>query len=175
MSSVSAYFELARWQNCLIAAAGVFVGAWWAGWGHSVPVTFAALAAICFTVGANAMNDAFDRAIDQRAHPSRPLPSGRVDPVVALKIGIGGGVLGSLLSAFVNSWLALVSCAVYWLILEYNVRSKANGLPGNIIVAALASLPFLYGAWAVRNPTAGLVLVAIAVANALRARDREGH
>jgi 4-hydroxybenzoate polyprenyltransferase len=45
---------------------------------------------------------------------------------------------------------------------EYSLRIKTLGLPGNLMVAALASMPFVYGAWAVDDPWAGVVLAVVA-------------
>jgi geranylgeranylglycerol-phosphate geranylgeranyltransferase len=161
-SSVSAYLELARWQNCLIAAAGVVVGAWWAGGANSGHVALMAVTAILFGAAANAWNDYDDAEIDAVAHPSRPIPSGRLTRREAVTFAVRSVFLAQLLPAFVSLWLFVVSMVVGNTIMYYGFAFKRTGLPGNLTVAILASLPFLYGAWAAGNPRAGLVLVAIA-------------
>jgi geranylgeranylglycerol-phosphate geranylgeranyltransferase len=162
-SSVSAYLELARWQNCLIAAAGVLFGAWWAGWGSPVRVGFACAAAIALTVYTNATNDAADwLAIDRVAHPERPIPSKRITQRSALILGFSAAAAGVVFSFAARIWLGIISPYVLSLVIQYNTRGKRDGLPGNLTVAVVASLPFLYGAWATGNPRAGLMLVAIA-------------
>jgi 1,4-dihydroxy-2-naphthoate octaprenyltransferase len=40
---------------------------------------------------------------------------------------------------------------------------KAHGVPGNVIVAVVASLPFLFGAWSAGLPKAGLPLFLVGV------------
>ena len=67
--ALSAALRLARWVNALTAAAGVVVGAWWAGWGSATAIALAALAAIALTAAANACNDLADIDIDLVAHP----------------------------------------------------------------------------------------------------------
>ena len=71
--AVSAALRLVRWANALIAAAGVLIGAWWAGWGDPSAIALTALAAVGLTAAANAWNDIADVDIDRLAHPERPL------------------------------------------------------------------------------------------------------
>jgi 4-hydroxybenzoate polyprenyltransferase len=47
--------------------------------------------------------------------------------------------------------------------LAYTPLLKPRGLPGNVAVSVLASLPFLYGGWSVGRPGPTLALVALAV------------
>jgi 4-hydroxybenzoate polyprenyltransferase len=44
----------------------------------------------------------------------------------------------------------------------YSARLKRRGVAGNVAVAVLGSLPFLYGAWAVDKLREGLLLVVVA-------------
>src|SRR3954464_3551952 len=73
----AAVADLVRWPNALIAAAGVFTGAWYAAGDVTAPATaWLARAAVALTAVANAADDVADREIDRVAHPERPLPSG---------------------------------------------------------------------------------------------------
>lgn len=163
-SSVSAYLELGRWQNCLIAAAGVLVGALWAGWTRPEQISIAALTALAFTFAANAFNDAADEALDAIAHPTRPVPSGRIAATDAEALGRVALVAGVVLAQFIGvRWLGALGVLVAGLIIVYTISLKRTGLPGNAVVAVLASLPFVYGAAAAGNANAGWLLVAIAI------------
>jgi 4-hydroxybenzoate polyprenyltransferase len=146
----------------LLAAAGVLVGARGAGVVWSSSVLAAGLAAICLSVVANTFNDYDDRAIDAIVHPTRPLPSGAVTPRAAQRavaIAAAGGVAFSVLARPI---LGIVSISVICVMLTYG-RIKAQwGVAGNATVAVLASMPFLYGAWAAGKPEAGIILVGIA-------------
>lgn len=154
---------LVRWQNALIAALGVVVGAVWAR-GDAPPATvWAALAAVGFTVFANADNDVHDAEIDRVAHPDRPLPRGTLTRRTASIIAIAGAFVAIAASSFTGipgllnaSPLVLIGMAAYnrWL--------ARTGVPGNVVVAALASLPFAYGAASVGDPRAGMALAAVA-------------
>jgi len=162
--SASAYLTLARWENGCIAAGGVLFGAWWAGWGGAAgAVALAACAAFLLTAAANAWNDRADAVIDREAHPARPIPSGTLDASAAGRVAWRCAMAAVLLVAFISLALALLTVAVVALMYAYSPWLKRAGLPGNIVVAVLASLPFLYGGWSAGRALAALPLVALAV------------
>ena len=162
VSLVRAYLQLVRLPNLLLAAAGVFVGSRAALSGAIEPAPWrlavAAIAAMFLTVMANAWNDAADVEIDRTAHPERPVPMGRISVTAARRTAIAGAVLGIAAAAVASPGLGLVSVAVVALMVAYSPWLKRAGLPGNLTVAALASLPFLYGAAAWGGWMEGLVL-----------------
>lgn len=160
--STGALLELARWENALMAALGVLFGAWWVGWGRELPIAFAMLAALPLTAAANAWNDIADISIDRRAHPSRPLPSGRLGVATARRFAACAALAGVVLASGANARLGIVTVGVVALMYAYSNGLKRAGLAGNITVAVLASLPFLYGGWAAGRPARALVLVVIA-------------
>lgn len=162
MFSVKAIPALVRWENALIAAAGVWLGAWWAGRGAWRSVLAAALAAIALTAAANAWNDIADVDIDRLAHPARPLPSGALSVRAARVVAWCAAAVGLALAWMARPALGAVSVAVLAVMWGYSPWLKRRGVVGNAAVAVLASLPFLYGAWAVGHPRAGLILVAVA-------------
>ncbi|MFL5582628.1 MAG: UbiA family prenyltransferase [Gemmatimonadaceae bacterium] len=141
----------------------MLVGAWWAGGStRTVPVGLAALAAVALTAFANAYNDYRDVGIDRVAHPARPLPSGRLSLRAARYTALAAAAGALVLSAGAHPALLPVSWAVVVLMWAYSRRIKATGVPGNLVVALLASLPFLYGAIVAGRPARGWVLVALA-------------
>jgi geranylgeranylglycerol-phosphate geranylgeranyltransferase len=164
MRSLSAAFRLIRWENALIAAAGVLLGAWWVGGNAfgSRPI-LAALAAIALAAVANAHNDLVDIEIDRTAHPNRPLPSGALSPVVAQRIVWVAAGMSLVLALLAHPALGALTVVVIGVMIAYSRRLKPLGMPGNFTVALLASLPFLYGGWSVGRPRESLVLVAIAI------------
>jgi geranylgeranylglycerol-phosphate geranylgeranyltransferase len=160
--SVKTFLELARWENALIASLGVLFGAWWVGWGSELPIGFAILAALPLTAAANTWNDIADIAIDRRAHPSRPLPSGRLGVAPARRFAAFSALAGVVLASGADAQLGILTVLVVALMYAYSNGIKRSGLAGNVTVAVLASLPFLYGGWAAGRPGKALVLVAIA-------------
>ena len=164
MPSPSALLRLIRWENALISAAGILVGAWWVGGSPVARQTlWAAAAAVCLAALANAFNDLCDIEIDRIAHPTRPLPSGELSVRAARAVVVVAGLVGLLCSYFVFPEMAAASVGVIGLMLLYSRVLKQRGLVGNFTVAILASLPFLYGGWSAGRPLASLSLVALAV------------
>ena len=164
MRRLRAWLALVRWENSLIAAAGVLLGAWWAGGeplsGAPLLAAGAALALAAYTY---AHNDLADLAIDRDAHPERPLPSGTLQPKHAVLVTRAAPVVAIPLAMAARPALGVLSIGVLLGMLEYDRSLKQRGLPGNLLVAVLASLPFLYGAWSVGAPRRALPLLAVAI------------
>jgi geranylgeranylglycerol-phosphate geranylgeranyltransferase len=164
VSSVKAYLELARWKNALMAAFGVVVGASYRLLGiEPLPLAAATCSALALTVTANAWNDVADGELDRVAHADRPIPSGRVSPESARRLALWAAALGIGFALIAAPALGAITIAVVALMFAYSPWLKRRGVVGNATVALLASLPFLYGAWSVGEPLAGLVLVALAI------------
>lgn len=164
MRSARAILSLVRWPNALLAAAGVLVGAWWAGGDvAAAPVVFAAIAAIGIAVFANADNDVHDVEIDRIAHPERALPSKRLSLSAARRTAIGGAALALASALASGTVIALATIAVLATIAGYTRVLKRRGLSGNVTAAITASLPFAFGGWAAGNVRASLALVLIAI------------
>jgi geranylgeranylglycerol-phosphate geranylgeranyltransferase len=164
VSSVSAYLALARWQNCLIAAAGVLTGAWWAGWGPVGPIAIFAGAAIAFAACANAFDDAHDVVIDRIAHPQRPIPSGRISQLSAQRFAVAAAVIAIALATVTDRHFLGPSVMIVLMMMLYAAELKPLGILGNIAVALLASLPLLFGTLLARAPSQGFALFGIALA-----------
>ena len=159
----SAILALIRWENALLSALGVLLGAWWANGSVLAPRSLlAAVVAVALTAVANAENDYQDLAIDRSAHPGRPLPSGALRPAQARTIVAVAAIIALVVSLAIDAMLAVTSAVVVALMLVYSRTLKARGILGNLTVAVLASLPFVYGAWAAGRPAAALPLVAVA-------------
>ena len=133
--SWSVYLRLGRvsnlptvWTNVLagVALAGVSVA--------PGPLALLALALSLFYIGGMYLNDAFDREIDARERPERPIPAGQVKATTVFAIGYGllAAGLASLaaeaawtgqrgFSSAMGSGLALAGLIVF-----YDARHKAN-------------------------------------------------
>jgi geranylgeranylglycerol-phosphate geranylgeranyltransferase len=161
--AVSAALRLVRWANALTAAAGVAVGAWWAGWGDASLVGLAALAAIGLTAAANVWNDLADVEIDRVAHPDRPLVTGSVSPNAADRLAMAAAIGAVLAASDVSAALGVCTVGVLLLMRLYSPWIKSAGFAGNVVVSVLASLPFVYGSYAAGHWERGVPLVLIAI------------
>lgn len=164
-SAPAAILALVRWPNALIASAGVLAGAWWVEpaihWSRELAL--GVVSAWLVTAAVNALNDAQDEAIDRVAHPERPVPRGELSPAAALVVGMlaymGGLVIASTLPAEPRMILAGALAAA----MAYAFALHARLLLGNVLVAVVASLPFLLGAALVGHAGDALPLFAVAV------------
>jgi geranylgeranylglycerol-phosphate geranylgeranyltransferase len=161
---VLAILSLVRWENALLSVAGVILGAWWATGRPNEPETIVMAAiAVLLTAFANADNDVRDYEIDKVAHPTRPLPSGRLS-LHAARIVVGLCAAAALvLSALLGGAQTLAAVGVIGAMTIYNRGVKALGVPGNVVVSVVASLPFLFGAWSAGAAGAGIPLFLVGV------------
>lgn len=105
---------------------------------------FVLVAMTAFYVGGMYLNDAFDRGIDARERPSRPIPAGEIG--AATVFGIGFGLLGAGLALMALSGLAALGwgVALCGAIVFYDVHHKGN--PLSPVVMSLCRLLVYAGA-----------------------------
>ena len=144
------YFLLTRPLNSLIAFISIFMGG--AITGTVQPLSKLLLACISGTLitgGANAINDVFDLDIDKVNKPGRPLPSGMVEPGSAFRYALFLFLAGVFVSLFIH-WAGFVIASLSALSLyAYSWKLKRTVLWGNLTVAFITGLAFVYGGLAV--------------------------
>jgi geranylgeranylglycerol-phosphate geranylgeranyltransferase len=158
MRPTNPYLELIRPLNVVIAALSVFVGALVSAplrWDFRI--LLACLVAALITGGANVLNDVFDVDIDRVNKPRRPLPSGRVHKAQAAVFSAVLLVMGVAISPYLGLWGFFIALLAAFLMIFYSARLKRTLLLGNLTVALVAALAFLYGGIAVRRPIEALV------------------
>lgn len=105
--------------------------------------------------GANALNNWFDRDIDEvmRRTRRRPLPRHRIEPVAALRFGIALGVAGFLwLWVFTTLLAAAIStAALLFYVVVYTAGLKRRTVQNIVIGGAAGAAPALVGWAAVRD------------------------
>ncbi len=163
---VREHLRLVRIGNTLVSFVGTVVGGLVArGGGLPTDLPFlgllvlAALSTAGVTMGGNVLNDVLDRGSDAKNHPDRPLVRGTVSVTTARRMVVGLFVLAVLAAvpvALHAPWIPVVLAVAIGSLLLYEFRFKARGLPGNLLVALLTALVFLYGGAAADAP---LVLV----------------
>ncbi len=111
-----------------------------------------------FTASAgNIINDIFDFEIDKINRPKRPLASGNILYKEALVLYFIFLLLSFILSWFINLPAFLIVVVTTQLLFLYSKYFKRIPLVGNIIVAFLTGLVFIYGGVAVENPEAAVI------------------
>jgi 4-hydroxybenzoate polyprenyltransferase len=135
-----------------------------------------ALAMTGFQASIGALNDIHDRSDDEVAKPWKPLPAGRVTSGAARATALGGGLLGTLLSAAVGPAALAIGLIGYGLGVAYDLRLKRTGWGWLALALALPLVPVYawLGAAAVLPPNALVLAVmgplaglALACANGL--------
>lgn len=161
--AVRGYGELTRPGNAVAAGILTFTGAFVAG-GVSqglVPVAAAVATTVLATGGGNAVNDYFDREIDEVNRPDRPIPRGAVTPRGAL--AETGLLFGSAIGLALTLPPTAIAIAVVNLLLlvAYTEFFKATPGLGNVVVAFLTGSTFLFGGAAVGDLFGATVLFAL--------------
>ncbi len=134
--------ELGRVSNLPTVWTNVLAGLVLSGGGASPALIAVLLVALTlFYTGGLFLNDAFDRAIDAKARPARPIPSGRVAARSVFAAGFGMLAAGT----------ALLAVAGYGFAGGMGWRPAAAGL-------ALAVAITVYNAWHKGNPLSPLIM-----------------
>jgi 4-hydroxybenzoate polyprenyltransferase len=148
------------WTNVLAGA--VLAGGDWRSWGFG----FVLLAMSLFYIGGMYLNDYFDRTIDVRERPERPIPSGAISAYAAAVIGLGllsgGFILIAGTGAITGTALAALLVGA---IVAYDFNHKGNPL-APIVMGACRAL--VYGATAAVL-TGGVSIFVVVTAAAIAA------
>lgn len=179
------YVQLFRMGNALMGAIGVMVASFMvAGTDlleHWDSLLLSAAIVIVFISGGNTLNDYIDADIDKTAHPERPIPSGRVRRETARNIGylmLGLSVALSFLSA--NIVLVTIVAIAAALMLSYELFLKQRGFVGNLTIAVLTGMLFLFGGAVVGDAQGNVIVALMAVSVSIGREiskdieDREG-
>jgi len=120
-------------------------------------VFLTAFAASLTLAAGNIINDIYDIEIDKINRPFRPLPSGRII-IKEAYILISVLILLSLIISFLVSYAAFIIVVLSYVILFlYSKYFKRIPLLGNITIAFLTGLVFIFGGVVVVNPSAAII------------------
>lgn len=174
-------FLLTRPENGALAFGGTLIGARLAGAAVlDGRVLLAALGMSLLVLSADAINDAFDVAIDAVNRPYRPIPAGRVTVRQAVALAAALDLIGVALLLFISPLVGLIGAAAALLNVLYSWKLKGVVFVGNAVIAALIAAPMAVGGLSIGLWGALTVPVLIALFFSLGreilmdARDREG-
>jgi len=129
-----------------MAMVSVFVGAAIDGFQYiSINLLLAMIVVFLVTAGGMALNDYIDQEIDKYIHPERAIPSGKVSPKSILTFSILIFLFSLFLSFFINIICFGIVVISILLLFIYEKFFKNQGLVGNISVAFLSSMTFVFG------------------------------
>ena len=154
--SIRGYIFLGRPLNSTLSGLSVAIGAIAA---LSAPLTETQLWYIsigCITAGfisafGYSINDIFDIEIDKINMPHRPIPSGSVSLQGAKYFTLVTFIAGIFFSLLIDIVAVLLTLFGITLLYLYASNLKRSGFPGNLVVASLASIPFLFGGFVTQS------------------------
>ena len=141
------------WTNVLAGA--VLGGGDWRSWRLGLML----VAMSSFYVGGMYLNDYFDRAIDARERPERPIPSGHISANTVAAIGFALVAAGFAATAAMGPAAAAMAALLAISIVAYDLHHKANPF-APVVMGACRAL--IYGATA--TALSGGVSIFVAVA-----------
>ncbi len=143
MAGFRAFLELARPINCLIAAAATYIGYWLLARPDArALLAFVAVFFIC--AGGNTINDYFDRKIDRKDKPYRPIPSGRIEPSHALFYSVLHFAVGLFVALKINTYAFTIALASSILLALYSWTLKKHKAIGNGVISILVAMVFIF-------------------------------
>ncbi len=156
-----AHLEMTRPYTMFHAGLVAVAGAELASGGHGAAwrVALAGIVTICGWEAGLYAGDFYDRELDARGKPFRPVPSGRVSPREAFLTMVGLILTGNVCALALgpaNLGLAVLTTALG---IAYSKTFKARALLGNFDRGVLGVCAALFGALAVGTPAHGTVLL----------------
>ncbi|MED5554299.1 MAG: UbiA family prenyltransferase [Candidatus Neomarinimicrobiota bacterium] len=153
MKKLFAYITIIRPLNVILGGLTIVISSFIVKYNGPISfVIFAVLVVMFYTSGANTLNDYFDYKIDKINRPDRAISSGLVLRRHALIFSLFAFILGTLFALQLNKNSQLVSiCISLPLIIGYNAKLKYFPLIGNIVVALILSLSFIYAGFIFDN------------------------
>ena len=148
------FTKLLRPLNIAVAAFAVLVSAYILGvYEQYYILTCVVIVVIAYNGAANAFNDYCDYEIDLINRPNRPLSRGMITNFQALSFSIILFAIGSV-TAFQLPFYARLTAVVIAmpLIIIYSMRLKGTPLLGNIAVAMILGLTFVFCGLAFNKP-----------------------
>jgi geranylgeranylglycerol-phosphate geranylgeranyltransferase len=155
--------RLFRIQLAIPGMICVLIGGVIGGFNYLNEDLFLAMIAVFFiTSGSMAFNDYFDRDIDKKVHPDRPIPSGKIAPGQGLFVSIIFFIFSLVLSFLINPLCLIIAIITIDLLLFYELIFKNHGIVGNLVVAFIVAISFTYGGAAIGRPDISLDFTFIA-------------
>lgn len=159
MEMIRGYIRLTRPVNLFIAFLSIFIGGFVTGTIQPLgKLLLACVSGTLIAAGANAVNDYYDYDIDRINKPQRPLPSGLVPRKGAHEFSILCFLAGIGFSLFIHLFGIIITIGSSMLLYFYSYRLKRTVLWGNITVASVSGLAFVYGGLAVGRVGEALIV-----------------
>lgn len=152
LKRIKGFLSLLRPINCFMMGFAVLIGEFITlnGKLQTVPSILGFFTAFTLTGSAMVINDYFDRYVDLKNNPKKPIPSGLINPKEAVIFALTLALIGLFLAAVTSIYtlslnIFLVAVFAYLLSTYYNAEGKKFGFLGNLMVSGCVAVPFIYG------------------------------
>lgn len=120
-------------------------------------ILFASIAASLVAAAGNIVNDIFDIETDKISHPNRALVLGMLSKKEAWILYLSLNLFSVFIAASLSPILLVIVFITTFLLFVYSVYLKKLPLVGNIIIAVITGLAFIYGGFATNNPYTAVI------------------
>jgi len=153
LNLILGFIKLLRPLNIAVAAFSVLVSAYILGvYEQYYILTYVIIVVIAYNGAANAFNDYCDYEIDLINRPNRPLSRGMITSFQALCFAVILFAIGSVIAFQLPFYASLTAVGIAMpLIIIYSIRIKGTPLLGNIAVAMILGLTFVFCGLAFNN------------------------
>ncbi|MFA6617455.1 MAG: geranylgeranylglycerol-phosphate geranylgeranyltransferase [Candidatus Neomarinimicrobiota bacterium] len=158
-NEIQPYLKVSRPANLLLVSLVVIITAsFFDPFPNFWRVLLSVMTVVFMTSAGNTLNDMCDIEIDRINKPDRPLPSGKLTNDNARAFMIVMFVLSNLSALVLGFWSLIISLFIATpLLLWYAYKLRHIALVGNIVVAFLSALSFVYAAQAYGNISLGYI------------------
>ena len=141
------YVSILRPSNSIMAGIGAFIGysIAYGGITFNSIVVYAILAAFFVSSAGMVINDYFDREVDAKLKPKKPIPSGKIKPNVALFYSLALFFIGNALAYLINPTAFAIAIAFSLLLVFYSAVLSKFKYIGNWVIASATAFTFIFG------------------------------
>ncbi|XDD41926.1 UbiA-like protein EboC [Leptospira sp. WS60.C2] len=159
--NLKSYLTLLRPSNLLTAIADILAGMAIVGFPWKENGIFLILSSVCLYGGGVVLNDYFDRDIDSRERPERPIPSGNVSPRFAVFMATSLLCLGVLLASFYGKESFFVSGTIVIFIFLYDRFAKHHQILGPLVMGFCRGFNLILGMTILGSVPVNFIFIAI--------------
>lgn len=145
---IQQYFQLVRFPGIFTVFTNILLG-FLVVQGENVGLEFLGFllaSSGCLFLAGMSLNDYFDKNIDKKERPERPIPSGKIQPKNALSLGIIFLIIANIFSIFVGIEAVLVTITMSVLIFSYDFKIKKFPVIGILTLSLIRFLNVILGA-----------------------------
>lgn len=161
---IFSYIKITRPINVLITfivvVAAILISAQ-----HQIELTkiiLVSLSAALIAAAGNIVNDIYDIETDKVSHPNRVLAQGLLSKKEAVFLYNFFNVIAIILASRISDYLIVIVLFTIILLYVYSAYLKKLPLVGNIVIAFITGLAFIYGGFAADNTNGAIVLAVFA-------------